>query len=115
MVDWITIAKDFGVPVAVMAALLTFMWITARAIWIGLVIPFRDVALAGLKDVFADLKAALKTMDENLSLVSRHVAAQTTLLERIDSKVCAQRDREIFNDVVDKAIKDAEAKAKNHK
>lgn len=113
--DWIAIAKDFGVPVAVMAALLTFLWITAHSIWVGLVIPFRDVMISRIAKFFDRLDDTLATLVANVASVNDNMTAQTKLLERIDQKGCAQRDREIFNDVVDKAIKDAENKAKNHK
>jgi hypothetical protein len=89
-VEWIGLVKEFGVTIAVMAAMA--LAIRSVSVWFGaqIVIPLRDRLLVRLERFFDKTESSMDTLTDNVRSVSSHMEAQTAMLKRIEELGCGQ-------------------------
>jgi hypothetical protein len=85
-----SIAKDFGVPVAILVVFVLGVWLLMR--WFGaqIVIPIRDTILARVVRFFDKLEGTLDALTHNVESVSGHMEVQTAILQRVEARQIEQ-------------------------
>lgn len=79
--DWLEVAKTFGVPVAILAAMMFAAWRTLK--WFGaeVVIPIRDAILNKAIHFFDKLDVTVEKIETNVDSVTRNMDVQTRAME----------------------------------